>query len=42
MKPIRFILVLLILIGLLDYTSNAQDFITNGLVAYYPFNGECE
>ena len=38
MKPIRFILVL-ILIGFLDYTSNAQDFITNGLVAYYPFNG---
>jgi Concanavalin A-like lectin/glucanases superfamily/Immunoglobulin domain len=26
------------LIGLLNFTSTAQDFITNGLVAYYPFN----
>ncbi len=38
MKPARFFLALS-LIGLLNFTSTAQDFITNGLAAYYPFNG---
>ena len=38
MKPATFFLALG-LIGLLNFTSTAQDFITNGLVAYYPFNG---
>jgi Concanavalin A-like lectin/glucanases superfamily len=38
MEPAKFFLALG-LIGLLNFTSTAQDFITNGLVAYYPFNG---
>jgi hypothetical protein len=38
MKRIQFFQALG-LIGLLNFTSTAQDFITNGLVAYYPFNG---
>jgi hypothetical protein len=39
MRSIKFILVLAA-IGLLTFTSHAQSFITNGLVAYYPFNGD--
>jgi hypothetical protein len=38
MKPIRLILAIAA-IGLLNLAAHAQIFITNGLVAYYPFNG---
>ncbi|MEJ0088284.1 MAG: LamG domain-containing protein [Limisphaerales bacterium] len=39
MKPINLLLAIAI-IGVLAVTSYAQSFITNGLVAYYPFNGD--
>ncbi len=39
MKPFKHLL-RLAAIGLLSMTSHAQSFITNGLVAYYPFNGD--
>jgi hypothetical protein len=38
MKPIKIILALCI-IGSLTITSQAQSVITNGLIAFYPFNG---
>jgi hypothetical protein len=37
-KPIRLTLAIAA-IGLLNLAAHAQNFITNGLVAYYPFNG---
>ena len=37
-KSLRFVLLALLLGGMLESTF-AQSFLTNGLVAYYPFNG---
>jgi Concanavalin A-like lectin/glucanases superfamily/Immunoglobulin domain len=39
MKTYRIILVI-VAIGLLAFSSLAQNSLTNGLVAYYPFNGD--
>jgi hypothetical protein len=41
MRLIKSILALAA-IGLLTFASHAQSFITNGLVAYYPFNGNAD
>src|SRR5665213_862191 len=38
MKPIKFVLSIAA-VGFLAFTSHAQSTLTNGLVAYYPFNG---
>jgi hypothetical protein len=38
MKTIRHLLATAAL-GLLTFTASAQSWVTNGLVAYYPFNG---
>jgi Concanavalin A-like lectin/glucanases superfamily/Immunoglobulin domain len=38
MKPIKLLLAI-VAMGLLAFTSHAQSSLTNGLVAYYPFNG---
>ncbi|MEI9864256.1 MAG: hypothetical protein WDN00_06820 [Limisphaerales bacterium] len=39
MRHINLLLAITI-IGVLTLTSSAQSFITNGLVAYYPFNAD--
>jgi len=38
MKPVKLLLAF-VAIGLFTFTSHAQSTLTNGLVAYYPFNG---
>ena len=39
MKTIKHLLTIIAL-GLLTFTASAQSWLTNGLVAYYPFNGD--